>query len=212
MLSEDRTNETGNSEKSVNFCIQTDHAVSSRKRDIAILTILVIFIVAWSVFLIYYPPEKIVGFLGVQNTYLIVFLLAAIGGVSAFTSTSFYAALVTISLGGANPVFLALFASVGLTLGDIVFYTIGKKGKNCVTSNYGKYIDRSLRLVEDVSDTTIIILIFFYSLTPLPSDILAIVLAILGFPLKKMVPPLIIGNFVLTLILAELAIYGYQLF
>jgi hypothetical protein len=56
------------------------------------------------------------------------------------------------------------------------------------------------------------LLIFVYSLTPLPGDILAIGLALAGFPLKKMVPPLLIGNFVLILVLAELAIYGYQLF
>lgn len=212
MSSKDRTNKTDNPERSVNSCSLADHTASSGKRDIAIVTLLILFIVAWSVFLIYNPPEKIVGFLGVENTYLVIFLLAAIGGVSAFTSTSFYAALVTISLGGVNPVFLALFASVGLTVGDIVFYAIGKKGKNCAMPNYGKYIDRPLRLVEEVSDTTIMALIFFYSLTPLPSDILAIALAILGFPLKKMIPPLLVGNFALTLILAELAVYGYQFF
>lgn len=209
---ENDINEEDSTGKSANVCRLTNDTTSSRKRNIVIVGLLLLFIVGWSVFLIYYPPDEIVEFLGITNTYLAIFMLAAIGGVSAFTSTSFYAALVTISLGGANPIFLALFASVGLTLGDIVFYTIGKKGKNCVAPNYGKYIDRSLRLVEKVSDTTIMLLIFFYSLTPLPSDILAIALAIIGFPLKKMVPPLIVGNFALTLMLAELAVYGYQLF
>jgi membrane protein YqaA with SNARE-associated domain len=174
--------------------------------------LLVLFIFAWSVFLIYHPPEEIVGYLGVHNTYLAVFLLAAIGGVSAFTSTSFYTALITISLGGVNPVYIALFASVGLTVGDIVFYVVGKKGKQCVPSKYGKHIGRFLQFVKDAGDKKVVLLIFLYSLTPLPSDILAIGLALAGFSLKKMVPPLLIGNFVLILMLAELAIYGYQLF
>ena len=216
MLSEDRINEQADSGKTLNrspnICRFTENSTSSRRKDLTIAALLILFIVAWSVFLIYNPPEEIVESLGLNNTYLAVFLLAAIGGVSAFTSTSFYTALVTISLGGVNTIYLALFASVGLTMGDIVFYTVGKKGKNCVAPRYGKYIDKLLQMVEKVSDRTIVILIFFYSLTPLPSDILAIVLAILGFPLKKMVPPLLVGNFVLTLMLAELAIYGYQLF
>ncbi|WP_406656946.1 VTT domain-containing protein [Methanolobus sp. ZRKC2] len=212
MLSEDDIDEQGSSGKNINFCSLAEDTASSRRRDILIAGLLVLFIVAWSVFLLYYPPEEIVGFLGLNNTYLAVFLLATIGGVSAFTSTSFYTALVTISLGGVNTIYLAFFASVGLTLGDTVFYIVGKKGKNCMGQKYGKYIDKLLRFVEKVSDKTIIMLIFLYSLTPLPSDILAIVLAIFGFPLKKMIPPLFIGNFALTLILAELAIYGYQLF
>lgn len=210
MTSENSTTEKDSSDKSANFCTLANDATSSRRKDIMVAGLLLMIILAWSVLLIYYPPEKIVEFLGVQNTYLVVFLLAAIGGVSAFTSTSFYTALVTISLAGITPIYLALFASVGLTLGDIVFYILGKKGKSCVTPNYGNYINGLLQFVEKVSDRAIMILIFFYSLTPLPSDILAIVLAIVGFPLKKMIPPLLAGNFALTLILAELAIYGYQ--
>ncbi|WP_246275881.1 VTT domain-containing protein [Methanolobus zinderi] len=212
MPSANMTGDTDYTDDHVNSCKLVNNTGSSKRKDLLVAISLVLFIIAWSVLLVYYPPEKVVEFLGVQNTYLIVFLLAASGGVSAFTSTSFYTALVTISLGGVNPVYLAIFASVGLTLGDIVFYVVGKKGRSCVTPTYGKYINRFLQLVEKVSDRTIILLIFFYSLTPLPSDILAIVLAILGFPLKKMVPPLLAGNFALTLILAELAIYGYQFF
>ncbi|AFV25354.1 hypothetical protein Mpsy_3155 [Methanolobus psychrophilus R15] len=55
-----------------------------------------------------------------------------------------------------------------------------------------------MQLVKDAGDKNIVLLIFVYSLTPLPSDILAIGLALAGFPLKKMVLPLLIGNFVLT--------------
>ncbi|WP_370571789.1 VTT domain-containing protein [Methanomethylovorans sp.] len=211
MPPEDNINGPASSEKSTTFCILTEDAVSIRKRDIMIVRLLILFIFAWSVFLVYYPPEEIVGYLGVHNTYLVVFLLAAIGGVSAFTSTSFYTALVAISLGGVDPIYIAIFASVGLTFGDIVFYVVGKKGKQCVPSKYGKHIGRFLQLVKGAGDKNVVLLIFVYSLTPLPSDILAIGLALAGFPLKKMVPPLLIGNFVLIIVLAELAIYGYQL-
>jgi membrane protein YqaA with SNARE-associated domain len=212
MPSEDSITGPAGSGQSATFCTLAENEVSTRKRDIIIVGLLVLFIFTWSVFLVYYPPQEIVGYLGVHNTYLVVFLLAAIGGVSAFTSTSFYTALVTISLGGVNPVYIALFASVGLTVGDIVFYIVGRKGKQCVPSKYGKHIGRFLQLLKDAGDKKVVLLIFIYSLTPLPSDILAIGLALSGFPLKKMVPPLLIGNFVLILMLAELAIYGYRLF
>ncbi|TGC06654.1 VTT domain-containing protein [Methanolobus halotolerans] len=212
MSSEDKTRDSEGSDGASYACTLKEDSGTSRKRDLIIAVALILFIVVWTVFLLYHPPEEIVGFLGVNNTYMVVFLLAATGGVSAFTSTSFYTALITISLGGVDPIYLALFASVGLTLGDIVFYFVGKKGRQCFPQKYERYINMFFQLVEKVSDRTIIAVIFFYSLTPLPSDILAIVLAILGFPLKKIVPPLLIGNFALILVLAELARYGYRLF
>jgi len=107
---------------------------------------------------------------------------------------------------------MAFFASIGLTLGDIVFYLIGAKGKQCMNPRYGKYISRFVQTVENISDKAIMMMIFVYSLAPLPSDLLAIVLAIAGFPLKKMAIPLFLGNFALIVALAELANYGYQLF
>ncbi|WP_370574606.1 hypothetical protein [Methanomethylovorans sp.] len=212
MPSEDNINGQASSGRSTAVCTLKEDAVSTRRRDILLLGLLIMFIFAWSVFLMYYPPEEIIGYLGVDNTYLFVFLLAAIGGVSAFTSTSFYTALITISVGGVDPVYIAIFASIGLTMGDIVFYVIGREGKQCVPPKYGKYIDRFLQFVKDAGDRKVILLIFVYSLTPLPSDILAIALALAGFPLRKMVLPFLTGNFVLILMLTELAKYGYQLF
>ncbi len=185
MPSGDNINGTVSSGKTTTFCTLTGDAVSTRRRDILILGMLIVFILAWSVFLIHYPPEEIVGHLGVNNTYLLVFLLAAIGGVSAFTPTSFYTALVTISLGGVEPVCIAVFASVGLTLGDIVFYVIGKKGKQCVPSKYGKHLGRSLQLVKDAGDKKVALLIFAYSLTPLPRTYWQLDLHLRDSPLRK---------------------------
>jgi hypothetical protein len=75
--SEDNINGTVSSGKPTAFCTLTDDTVFTRRRDILILGMLIVFIFAWSVFLIHYPPEEIVGHLGVNNTYLLVFLLAA---------------------------------------------------------------------------------------------------------------------------------------
>lgn len=176
-----------------------------------IIGIIVIFIISWSVLLYFYPPSTIVDILGVNNTYFLVFLLAAIGGVSTFTSTTFYTTLVTIALAGVNSLWIALVASVGLTLGDMLFYYLGTKSKGCVRGRYGHLVRKMTLQFDRFGDNIVMLLIFLYSLTPLPSDIIAIALAIVEFPFRKVVIPLLIGNFVLIVGLVELSKLGYSL-
>ncbi|WP_244603451.1 VTT domain-containing protein [Methanococcoides sp. NM1] len=181
------------------------------KKNIQILGLIVLFIASWSILLFYHPPGEIVERLGVRNIYIFVFLLAMIGGVSTFTSTTFYAALITISLGGVNPIWIALFASIGLTFGDLVFYYLGTKGRQCIKGKYAGNVFRLTKWMEKIDDRITMLMIFFYSLTPLPSDIIAISLAIVGFPFRKMLIPLFVGNFTLIIMLVELSKLGYSL-
>lgn len=194
-----------------NFCKISADIDSNRKRNIRLLALLSLLILAWLVVLFYYSPNEIVESLGVHNVYAFVFLLAMIGGVSTFTSTTFYTALITLALGDVNPVWLALFASIGLTFGDLFFYYLGSKGRQCVPGKYENNVFRLTRWMEKIDDKITMLLIFFYSLTPLPSDIIAIALAIAGFPFRKMILPLLAGNFTLIILLVELSKLGYSL-
>ncbi len=194
---------------------EKDHEITvcpdyESKGNMRIIWLIILFIVSWSLLLYYYSPREIVNMLGVHNIYVFVFLMAAIGGVSTFTSTTFYATLVTIALGGVNTILVALFASVGLTLGDILFYYLGAKSKHCIKGRYASHVLYITKKIDNIGDRMIMVLIFLYSLTPLPSDIIAISLAIVEFPFKKMVLPLFIGNFTLIIILAELSKLGYS--
>lgn len=181
------------------------------KKNIQILGLIVLFIASWSILLFYHPPGEIVERLGVRNIYIFVFLLAMIGGVSTFTSTTFYTALITISLGGVKPIWIALFASIGLTFGDLVFYYLGTKGRQCIKGKYAGNVFRLTKWMEKIDDRITMLMIFFYSLTPLPSDIIAISLAIVGFPFRKMIIPLFVGNFTLIIMLVELSKLGHSL-
>jgi membrane protein YqaA with SNARE-associated domain len=172
---------------------------------------IVLFIISWSVLLYYYSPEDIVNFVGIENVYAFIFLIALVGGVSTFTSTTFYTALITISLGGVNTITVALLASIGLTIGDLLFYYLGSQSKKCIKERYESKINRFVSYMERTGDTIVMFLIFLYSLAPLPSDILAIALAIVEFPFKKMIVPLLVGNFILIVALVELSKLGYSL-
>lgn len=182
----------------------------NKDHDRIIIILIFTFIVFWSILLYYYPPSEIVSKVGVHNVYVFAFLLAMIGGVSAFTSTSFYITLITLSAGGADPVYIGVFASIGLTLGDLLFYYLGKKGKQYIPERYGWGIRKLSSYVQKIKDRYIGVLIFTYSLTPLPSDILALTLAVIGYPLKYMIIPLLLGNFALISIMATISQIGFN--
>ncbi|MGM0770427.1 MAG: VTT domain-containing protein [Halobacteriota archaeon] len=181
------------------------------KKNLKLLFLIILFIVSWSILLYYHSPGEIVERLGVHNVYIFVFLMAMIGGVSTFTSTTFYTAIITISIGGVNSVWIALFASIGLTFGDLVFYYLGTKGRQCINGKYSGTIYRLTKRMERIDDRITMMMIFLYSLTPLPSDVIAIALAIVRFPFRKMIIPLFAGNFTLIVLLVELSKLGYSL-
>ncbi|WP_342304883.1 VTT domain-containing protein [Methanolobus sp. ZRKC5] len=154
---------------------------------------------------------EIVERLGVRNVYIFIFLMSLIGGVSTFTSTTFYTALIAISFGGVNSLWFSLVASAGLTFGDMLFYYLGIKCKKCIKGKSEVYVSHLTKRMKKLDDRIIMLLIFFYSLSPLPSDIIAIALAIVGFPFKKMIIPLFMGNFALILMILEISKLGYSL-
>ena len=183
-----------------------------RKKSRLIFVLIALFIVLWSILLNFYTPEQIVAMLGIHNVYIFVFLLAIIVGVSVFTTTLFYTSLVAISFGGVNLVWVSLLASVGLLSGDLVVYYFSKTGSQCVPEKYEGIIVRLIKWTKKYSDNKIILLIFFYSLTPLPSDAISIFLGVTSFPIRKIVLPLVLGKFILIFVFLELVMLGYSFF
>lgn len=191
---------------------QEEYCGFDRKKSRLIFVLIALFIVSWSILLNFYTPEQIVTMLGVQNVYIFIFFLAVTVGVSVFTTTLFYTSLVAISFGGVNLVWVSLLASIGLLSGDLVFYYVSKTGSQCVPERYEGIIVRLIEWTKKYSDNKMILLIFFYSAAPLPSDAISIFLGITSFPIRKMVLPLVLGKFVNILLLLELVMLGYSFF
>lgn len=191
---------------------QEEYCGFDRKKSRLIFVLIALFIISWSILLNFYTPEQIVTMLGVQNVYIFIFFLAVTVGVSVFTTTLFYTSLVAISFGGVNLVWVSLLASIGLLSGDLVFYYFSKTGSRCVPERYEGIIVRLIEWTKKYSDNKMILLIFFYSAAPLPSDAISIFLGITSFPIRKMVLPLVLGKFVNILLLLELVMLGYSFF
>jgi len=158
---------------------------------------------------IFLNPGRVIVELGIRNVYIITFFLAIIGGVSAFTAAGYYSTLFALALGGANPVILAPISALGVLIGDLLFWYLGRAGKPIAETAFSKSLRSTLLWMERQPRSFIPIAVYAYTaLTPLPGDLLMVSFAIIGYPLRKILIPIFFGNFTLALIISLSAVYG----
>jgi membrane protein YqaA with SNARE-associated domain len=164
--------------------------------------LLLLFFIAWGYLLSAYEPDEIVHFLGITNVYFVVFLTSVIGGVSTFFAGSFYATIITFALGGLDPIMLGIFAGIGATIGDSIFFYFGLKGRDVLSGRWRKKAMKFSTWLHRQNRAVMAIIIFLYAgFTPFPKDLLVVTLAIGDYHYRKIILPLLLGNiFLVTLI------------
>ena len=164
-----------------------------RKVYFTLFTIFLIFLIY---FFYSFGPSNVVELVGVQNTYLILFIIAMIGGVSAFTSGTFYAVFITFLLGGSNPILLSVIGGLGLTIGDSLFFYFGYKGRE--VANKTRFKERLHKLshwLKGHSESFIFGLVYLYvSFAPFPKDIVSVILGLLNFRFRIAIFAFFLGN------------------
>lgn len=153
------------------------------------------FIILWTFLLYVISPSKLVEIIGIENGYFFAFLVASFAGVSTLTATSFYATLITLAIGGLSPLLLSIFAGVGVTIGDSLFYYFGRKGRALASGKAQKKMEKLHAWIEKKPDWAVPLIIFFYvGFVPFANEILTIALALIKYPFRKMIIPLFVAN------------------
>ncbi|KKS92384.1 MAG: hypothetical protein UV67_C0005G0047 [Parcubacteria group bacterium GW2011_GWC1_43_12] len=174
--------------------------------------LIILALIAWGIFLYFVGPEKIVEFLGYQNSYIAAFIISLIGGTSVFTTASFYATVATLAAGGLNIFILATIAGIGAALGDSFFFFLGTKGRKMSSPSFKKRLDRFSKWLRRLPNWTIPFFAFIYAgFIPLPNDVMMISLALGKYKFRKIIPFVLAGDIVLMLIISFLAKEGINL-
>ncbi len=172
-------------------------------------------IVIVSLILFYSNPAEIVADMGVRNIYAFLFVFALLGGVSSFTSTSFYATVITLSLsGGLDPLTVGIIAGIGMGFGDSMFYLLGQRAYKAFfySENNQRRVQKFLSWLEKKPRWMMPIIIYIYSgFTPFPGDLLMMSMAILGYPYRKAIIPMVLGNITLVTGLGVATLLGIRL-
>ena len=150
----------------------------------------------------------LVATIGIRNIYALTFVFAVIGGVSTLSAASFYTALFSFALGGANPFLLAAFSAPGMLLGDSFFWYLGSTAEEIVRPFFRSIIEKSAAWLNKKPSWVMPIAVYVYTgFTPLPGDFLMVALAVLGYRFRQIMLPTLLGNYTLTLIISLSAVY-----
>lgn len=174
---------------------------------------IIFFILFWTILLWMYEPRQLVEYIGVSNGYILTFIIAVIGALTSITTVSIYPMIITMAMGKLSPLPLALIAGAGLCIGDAIFYYLGIELKPYVTNKFKIKLENFMGWVETKPKWLTPLVIYFYiGFTPLPNNLLTGSLAIAGYPFRKIVTPLFLGDITLPLLIVYLAFLGVNLF
>lgn len=174
----------------------------ARKKRLYFYLILA-FIVVWSFLLYFIGPDKIVGKIGIQDSYIVLFFVGALGGVSLISATSYYASLIALTSAGLNPILLGIIGGVGITLGDSFYYYFGLKGKENLSGKFKLKIEKFASWLAQKKTLVPIVSFIYFAFTPFPNEFLTIPLGLSGYSYKKLLIPLLIGNLILSIFTAK---------
>ncbi len=162
-------------------------------------------IVGWAVFFYYVSPTTVVNKIGLQDSYLIIFVLGVICGFSSVTGTTFYVAVAVLANGGANPFILGIVGGLGLCISDFAFYFVISKGTPVIDKHWAKLSNFIKRWLKLLPDWAVHLFVFLYSaVAPIPNDVILVTLAVGGTRFKKIAPYIFAGDIVSVLLLAYL--------
>ena len=181
-------------------------------RVIGAIFILIAF-ASWVILIKNFSPLQIIEFFGRENSYILVFLLAFIGGTSIMFPFPYYLVVFTFGAGHLNPFLLGLFAGTGIMLGDSTSYLVGYAGSEIMPRFLSKKFDKIKNWFLGLKKWVIFLFLYGYStIMPLPNDILVVPLGMIKFPYWKAIVPLWLGNVTFNTLVALAGLYGFGFF
>jgi len=146
--------------------------------------------------------------LSIQYGYFGIFLISLFGAMSIFFPIPYTVVIFTI--GGIKvfePVWVAVAAGIGSTVGEFSGYLIGFGGRKAISGKYQKKMDFLMKLFKKFGS----VLIFLFALTPLPDDLLFIPLGVMRYGIIRALVPALIGKVLMNLIIAYSGRFSVQI-
>ena len=171
--------------------------------------LLIAFFLFWSFLFLASSPDQIIAYVGVENAYLLIFVLALIGGLTTFSGVPYHLVLVTLAVGGLNPLLLGVVTACGVMLGDSTSYFIGYQGALLIPKRMHAMAERFFSVKERYPRLLPVLFFIYGSSVPFSNDIITIPMGFLRYPFWRVMLPLGLGNLVFNVTLAFLAIYAY---
>lgn len=135
--------------------------------------------------------------------YLGVFIVAFVSGFNVIIPVPAIALLPLFTSAGLSKVGTILLISFGMTCGDFLGFLIGNTGNKLAdSSKHRKRLVRLEKLREKNEWWPLIFLGCYASVAPVPNELVVIPIAFMGYPLRYVLPTVLIGNTIFNFLLA----------
>lgn len=136
--------------------------------------------------------------------YLAIFLISFVGASSVLIPIPYVAIVFTLTIAGdLNPLYVALAGGSGSGLGELTGWVIGRFFSKAIeNTKYYSRVEALIKFLERRGGVWLPLVIFVFALTPLPDDILFIVLGALRYSLWKALSVSICGKILMMYLVA----------
>lgn len=177
----------------------------SRKRTTIKYVALAAFILGVSAFAMWFgifvSENNVAQQLVARYSYIGALLLGVISGFNFVVPIPAAAFIPTFKAAGESVAMAIAFTTLGMTIGDLVGYFIGKAGREVVLLEKHRGKIGFLEKVKERHHWTPLLLLFlFAAFIPFPNEILVAPLAFIGYRLKYIFPIALAGNAIFNLI------------
>lgn len=133
-----------------------------------------------------------------QYQFLGVFFISFIGSLSIFFPIPYTIIILALGSAGWNPFLLAMAGGLGSAVGEFSGYALGYYGGKLISEERRRKMNFFVKIFDKYGP----VVVFLFSLTPLPDDLLFIPLGILKYKFWKTFLPCLAGKFLMCFLLA----------
>jgi membrane protein YqaA with SNARE-associated domain len=161
-------------------------------------------------FFFYTTPEALLAMIGLENAYILMFSIAALGGMTTFNTVPYLSLILVLASAGVHPFFLGLSSALGVMFGDSFSYFIGHQGATIVPQQL-KGIFEKIRNIAELHPRLFPVVCFLYgALSPFSNDFITIPAGMARIAYWRVMIPLALGNVVFNIAIAYLSVYAYE--
>ncbi|MBI2035738.1 MAG: hypothetical protein HYT12_03600 [Candidatus Liptonbacteria bacterium] len=161
-------------------------------------------------FFVFSTPERIIEMVGVNNAYMLIFVLAFLGGLTTFSGLPYHLLLITLATGGLKPSLLGISAAAGVMLGDSTSYYVGYHGGAIAPQGIQKFFKQAYFFSSRHQIMLPLFCLAYGSLVPFSNDFITISAGIARYPFWRVMIPLGIGNLIFNISLAYFSPNAYN--
>jgi membrane protein YqaA with SNARE-associated domain len=145
---------------------------------------------------------------GDVGVYVTIFIISVISNFTIVVPIPYTLSVLSVALVlPINPVIFGIFAGAGAAIGETSAWFLGKGTKHIIEKQKQLSVSKNLNLLKDLIMRGFEFpLIILFAATPLPDDLLLILLGMTNYPLHLMLLASLIGKIILTVGLSLFAV------